>query len=147
MAGHSSWRELRAESRLWVRHDRPTLRSEVRLHTRWASYSDYSGLQREIIVNDSRSRRGNQSGRIQKQLRPAENVIACSSSLALDAVAGTNYASSGAALDFDDVAGIIYAHSDAAGNGDRGLKFKSESKCWLPFVECNKPSVRKFFLR
>lgn len=101
----------------------------------------------KIIVRDCRPRRGNQSGRIQKQQRPAENVLGCSTSLAFDAVAGTNYDSSGAALAFDDVAEIIYAHSgDAAGNGDRGFKLKFESNSGLPFLERNKPSARKYFL-
>ena len=101
----------------------------------------------KISVNDSRSRRGNQSGRIEKQQRTAENVIVCSSSPAFGAVAGANYDSFGAGLAFDDVAGIINAHSGAAGNGDRGLKFKSKAKCWLTLMERNKPSARKYFLR
>ena len=74
----------------------------------------------KIIVNNCRPRRGVHGGRIQKQQRLAENVLGCSTSLAIDAVAGTNYDFSGAALALDDVAGIIYAHSDAAANGDRG---------------------------
>ena len=101
----------------------------------------------KIIVNDCRPRRGNQSGWFEKQQRPAENVLGCSTSLAIDAVAGTNYDSFGDDLAFDDVAAIINAHSGAAGNGDRGLKFKSKAKCWLTLMERNKPSARKYFLR
>ena len=99
-----------------------------------------------IIVNDSRSRRGNQSGRIEKQQRTAENVIVCSSSPAFDAVAGANYDSFVAGLALDDVAGIIYAHSDAAGNGDGGLKFKLTLNNGLALMKRNKPSARNCFL-
>ena len=76
----------------------------------------------KIIVNDCRPRRGNTTR--QKEQRPAENVLGCSTSLAIDAVAGTNYDSFGDDLAFEDVAAIINAHSGAAGNGDGGFKLK-----------------------